>query len=236
MGLSALSVSSASNQSFPQGAKALWAMRGAVSGQFGIDLYWLPLGAGGNFVRFNGRVYEFIASRIQGRPACDLYHSGLEVHAPDGRYVIEQTPVAPHGEERGVVGVGPIAARWAWRLWPRLRYELRCWKGGVIPDVEEAVESPRRLSGALVDVKRLLELTHSVPMLVWGRDELQVHDMWNSNSQIAWLLARTGLDLDSINPPAGGRAPGWNAGVVAAALGLSAESSAGELVGGGGRT
>lgn len=24
----------------------------------GIDLYWLPLGAGGRFVRFNGRVYE----------------------------------------------------------------------------------------------------------------------------------------------------------------------------------
>jgi len=24
----------------------------------GIDLYWLPLGAGGWFVRLNGRVYE----------------------------------------------------------------------------------------------------------------------------------------------------------------------------------
>ena len=23
-----------------------------------VDLYWLPLGAGGHFVRFNGRVYE----------------------------------------------------------------------------------------------------------------------------------------------------------------------------------
>jgi hypothetical protein len=26
-----------------------------------IDLYWLPLGAGGWFVRFNGRVYESIS-------------------------------------------------------------------------------------------------------------------------------------------------------------------------------
>ena len=25
-----------------------------------IDLYWLPLGAGGHFVRLNGRIYEAI--------------------------------------------------------------------------------------------------------------------------------------------------------------------------------
>jgi hypothetical protein len=31
-----------------------------LGGHFGIDLYWLPLGAGGNFVRLNGRVYEAI--------------------------------------------------------------------------------------------------------------------------------------------------------------------------------
>jgi hypothetical protein len=33
---------------------------------------------------------------------------------------------------------------------------------------------------------------------------------------IAWLIARTGLDADGIKPPAGGRAPGWNAGLVVA--------------------
>jgi hypothetical protein len=207
-----------------------------VTDELGIDLYWLPLGAGGNFVRFNGRVYEAIASRVQRRPACNLYHSGLEVHAPDGRYVIEQTPAAARGDERGVVGVGPIGAPWAWRVWGRMRYELRCWKDGIIPDVDEAVESPRRLSSELADVRRLLDLTRSVPMLVWGRDELRVHDMWNSNSQIAWLLARTGVDVDSIKPPAGGRAPGWKAGLVAATLGLSSESPRVELVGVGGGT
>jgi hypothetical protein len=40
--------------------------------------------------------------------------------------------------------------------------------------------------------------------------------MWNSNSQIAWLLATSGIDVESIKPPPGGRAPGWHAGVVAA--------------------
>jgi hypothetical protein len=32
--------------------------------RFGIDLYWFPLGAGGNFVRLNGRIYEAIKARL----------------------------------------------------------------------------------------------------------------------------------------------------------------------------
>jgi hypothetical protein len=42
-----------------------------------VDLYWLPLGAGGHFVRLNGRLYEAVATRRQRRPARDLYHSAL---------------------------------------------------------------------------------------------------------------------------------------------------------------
>lgn len=187
---------------------------------FGIDLYWLPLGAGGNFVRLNGRVYEAIRAAIQRRPKCDLYHSALIVSVPDGRYTIEQTPAQPHGEKRGVVGIGPIGARWLSRV-HRFRYELRRWRDGVIPDVSEAVASPRRLSSDPARARRLLAVVAEVPFLVWGRDELGVGEMWNSNSQIAWLLARSGFDLDSITPPAGGRAPGWNAGVVAAARNLA---------------
>jgi hypothetical protein len=40
--------------------------------------------------------------------------------------------------------------------------------------------------------------------------------MWNSNSMIAWALARAGQDMDAIGPPPGGRAPGWSAGLVLA--------------------
>jgi hypothetical protein len=39
----------------------------------GIDLYRLPLGAGGNFVHLNGRIYEAITARLQGRRPCPLY-------------------------------------------------------------------------------------------------------------------------------------------------------------------
>ena len=182
----------------------------------GIELYWLPLGAGGSFVRLNGRIYEAILAMVERRRPCDLYHSALVVVAPEGRYTIEQTPAGPQGERRGVVGVGPIGARWAARM-PMFRYELRLWRDGVIPDIEEAVDSPRRLSADPVAAARLLEVVPDVPFMVWGRDELGVGDMWNSNSQIAWLLARCGIDVDSIEPPAGGRAPGWRAGLVAAA-------------------
>jgi hypothetical protein len=62
----------------------------------------------------------------------------------------------------------------------------------------------------------VLDLAPSVPTLVWGRDQLRAGEMWNSNSFISWLLARSGLDTESIRPPAGGRAPGWQAGLVIA--------------------
>ena len=55
-----------------------------------VDLYWLPLGAGGHSVRLNGRVYEAVVARLERRPRRDLYHSALVVHVPEGRFVIEQ--------------------------------------------------------------------------------------------------------------------------------------------------
>jgi hypothetical protein len=181
-----------------------------------IDLYWLPLGAGGHSVRLNGRVYEALAARLGRRPARDLYHSALEVHVGAGRFVIETAPLrGGDGPERGVVAEGAVGSRRAGRF-RIFRYELRCWRDGVIPDVAEAVESPRRLSDDPEQARRLLALVPYVPMPVWGRDELHAGEMWNSNSVIAWLIARTGLDAEAIEPPPGGRAPGWNAGLVAA--------------------
>jgi hypothetical protein len=181
----------------------------------GIDLYWLPLGAGGHSVRLNGLVFEAIAARLQHRDRSDLYHAGLEVDVPEGRFVIEQAPAWGESGERGVVAGGPVGARAAGRF--RLfRYEVRRWRDGVIPDVAEAVESPQRLSDNLEQARRLLELVPEAPTPVWGRDELGAGEMWNSNSLISWLIVRTGLDVESIHPPAGGRAPGWRAGIVIA--------------------
>jgi hypothetical protein len=188
----------------------------AAGGTAAVDLYWLPLGAGGHFVRLNGRVYEGLAARIGRRPACDLYHSALQVHVGEGTFVIEQAPVHDwSGKQRGVVAEGAVGSRWAARF-RIFRYEIRLWRDGHIPDVAEGVDSPRRLSSDKDRARRVLELVAEVPTPVWGRDELKTGDMWNSNSVIAWVIARSGIDTDSIQPPAGGRAPGWQAGLVVA--------------------
>jgi hypothetical protein len=180
-----------------------------------VDLYWLPLGAGGHSVRLNGLIFEAIAARLQHRGRADLYHSALEVHAPEGRFVIEQAPALGGSGERGVVAEGQVGTR-ALGHFRLFRYEVRRWRDGVIPDVAEAVESPQRLSDDPERARRLLELVPDVPTPVWGRNELGVGEMWNSNSIISWLIARTGLDAQAIRPPAGGRAPGWRAGIALA--------------------
>ncbi|MGH3136276.1 MAG: hypothetical protein ACRDPV_07275 [Gaiellaceae bacterium] len=182
----------------------------------GVDLYWLPLGAGGHSVRLNGRVFEAVTARVERRTACDLYHSALEVRVPEGRFVIEQAPVRDNsGRDRGVVVEGAVGSRRLGRF--RLfRYEVRRWRDGVIPDIGEAVESPQRLTGDLLRAQRVLDLVPLAPAFVWGRDESRAGEMWNSNSLISWLIACSDLHGESVNPPAGGRAPGWRAGLVVA--------------------
>lgn len=191
----------------------------------GVDLYWLPLGAGGHSVRLNGIVYEALIAGLERRRACDLYHSALEIRAPSGRFVIEMTPVrAGQGAERDVVARGAVGSRRAGRL-RIFRYEIRRWRDGCIPDVAEAVDSPRCVSHDPDLAQRVLDLVPSVPTPVWGRDELGTGDMWNSNSLTSWLLRRSGLDTESILPPSGGRAPGWQAGLVVAGRQMQARLS-----------
>jgi hypothetical protein len=189
---------------------------GAGRGSAAVDLYWLPLGAGGHFVRLNGRLYEALAARMARRPPCDLYHSALQVQVGERRFVIEQAPVHDwSGEQRGVVAEGAVGSRLAGRL-RIFRYEIRLWPNGRIPDVTEAVDSPRRLTSDEDRAQRVLDTVAQVPSPVWGRDELGTGEMWNSNSVIAWTIERSEMEAESIQPPAGGRAPGWHAGLVVA--------------------
>ena len=181
-----------------------------------VDLYWLPLGAGGHSVRLNGRVFEAVVARLEKRSRKDLYHSALVVRVPQGEFVIEQAPVRDgNGALRGVVAEGAVGSHWA-RSIRIFRYEIRRWHEGVIPDVDEAVESPQRLTADPFLAQRVLDLVPEVPTPVWGRDELGAGEMWNSNSVISWLIARSGLGVERVHPPAGGCAPGWRAGVVVA--------------------
>lgn len=192
---------------------------GSTSQQLsGVYLYWIPLGAGGaGLVRINGRIYEWVTARREKRKPLDLYHTALEVYLPEGRYVIENAWPSPDRniETRGVVLEGPVFSRRISRF-RVFRYEVRCWRDGVIPDANESVDSPMLVTDDPVLSAGMLQMVAKVPALVWGRDESRTGEMWNSNSVISWLLVSAGQSLGDIHPPHGGRVPGWEAGVVKA--------------------
>jgi hypothetical protein len=180
-----------------------------------IEVAWIPLGAGQVVVKLSGRLYEATLATIQRRPRLALYHSAIVVTGPSQRWVVEVAPSPDDREaDRGVVGTGAVGTAWIGRF--RLfRYEVRRWPGGDIPDLHFAVLTHRvEVDQGVADV--LLALVPAVPTAVWGRDELGTGDMWNSNSVVAWLLDRAGLDADRLGPPPGGRAPGWDAGLAVA--------------------
>jgi len=79
----------------------------------GVDLYWIPLGAGagGAVVRWSGRLYEALAATVARRPRCDLFHSALEIHLDDVTTAIEMAPVWTTRGDRGVVSEGAVGAR-----------------------------------------------------------------------------------------------------------------------------
>lgn len=183
-----------------------------------VDLYWIPLGAGGTgVVRFNGRMYERITAWREHRPRLDLYHTALTVTDPEGESVVETMWPSPKGDPatRGVVVQAPVFSR---RMPPVrvFEYEVRRWRGGELPDRHFAVGGPQRVTDAPAIAQRLLDLVDEVPSLVWGRDESGAGEMWNSNSVVSWLLTMCDLDMDRIAAPPAGRAPGWDAGITVA--------------------
>lgn len=192
----------------------------------GLDLYWIPLGAGRRVVRISEAAYEALAALAERRPCRALFHSALVATLPEGRFVVEMTEIRDgRGGERGVVAEGAVGAGCLGRF--RLfRYEIRRWRSGVIPDLSFAIESPMRVSGDADVVRRVLELVADVPTPVWGRDELGAGDMWNSNSVISWLLGTAGVAEAAGRPPDGGRAPGWAAGLAVAGRQSSAPDRA----------
>jgi hypothetical protein len=183
-----------------------------------IDLFWIPLGAGGSgFVRLNGRIYEGIKARREGRQPGAIYHTALQVYTTTGRFVVETMWPSPDLDigSRGVVAEGAVFSGRLARF-RTFRYEVRCWREGILPDAGDAVDGPHTVSTNAETARRVLELADQVPPLVWGRDQLRTGEMWNSNSVISWLLLRSGVPMEDIAAPGQGRAPGWDAGLIIA--------------------
>lgn len=188
-----------------------------------VVLSWIPLGAPDaahplriHWVRFGGRIFETINAIREGRDRRAIYHAALEVWCDGSRYAIEMTPVwGQPPVDRGVVLEGPVGLRSLGRS-RFFRYEVRCWPDGVIPDLAYAVDGPILVSQDRASSRHVLRQLPACPRMVWGRDELGAGEMWNSNSVVSWLLSRSGHQPARIHPPAGGSAPGWTAGLVAA--------------------
>ncbi|MDQ1448546.1 MAG: hypothetical protein QOC79_1517, partial [Actinomycetota bacterium] len=171
--------------------------------------------------RITGKLFEAASALVDRRSRFDLYHSALVISSPEGHFVIEQAPVPDLcGERRGVVAEGPVGMRWLGRF-RVFRYEIRRWRDGQIPDIDQAIGSPVRLTDDVEVAEQILNLLPSIPTPVWGRDEFDTGEMWNSNSVVSWVLARSGAHVEAIHPPGKGRAPGWDAGLAIAARGLT---------------
>ena len=146
---------------------------------------------------------------------CDLYHSALEVHVPEARFVIEQAPAwrrrrRARRRRRGP-GRHPRAGRF--RLF---RYEVRRWRDGVIPDAAEAVESPHapeRRDRLRAATARAGAGDADARM---GPRRTGTGEMWNSTRSSRGSSCAVVSTSSPLAPPRGGRAPGWNAGIVIA--------------------
>jgi hypothetical protein len=185
------------------------------SGDAGVVLWWLPVGAGGRVVRHTSRWWELLDAFRAHRAPQPLFHAALEVSTDGHRYIIEMAPqwAGSKEEDRGVVVTGPVGLRVLGRS-SLFRYEVRCWRDGTLPDREYAVGGPAIVADDGGTAQSVLRHAHEVPALTWGRQVPPTRDMWNSNSLVSWLLRVSGLPIADLSPPSGGRAPGWAAGLA----------------------
>ena len=167
----------------------------------------------------NGKVFEAVAAWLDRRDRRDLYHSALEVQRAGG--TVRDRAGAGAGERRRRARRrrrGRRRQHAAARPLPRSS-ATRSGAGatGCIPDVGEAVESPRRLSDDPDCARRLLELVPAGadarlgPRRAGRRRDVELElDSSPGSSRAAGSTSRRS------RRPRGGRAPGWQAGIVIA--------------------
>lgn len=179
-------------------------------------LWWLPVGAGGHVVIHTSRWWELADASAHRRRPQPLFHAALELFVDGHRDIIEMAPAwGTTSRDGGVVATGPVGARALGRT-RFFRYEVRCWRNGILPDRAWAVGYPVRFDLTPERARVIPSHVAAVPTFVWGADPLRVGDMWNSNSLASWVLTRSGIDASALRPPAEGRAPGWESGIAAA--------------------
>ena len=170
-------------------------------------------------MRGSGRVYEALAATRRHRERLDLYHSALIVQSGRAHaYAIEMAPVwAVRDLDRGVISEGPVGSR-SWGRYRLFRYEIRCWRDGTIPDAAAAVDSPDASAPTRPGPAECSSSCRPSPSLPGAATSSHRRDV---ELQLADRLAarpkRPRHRAARFQPPVGGRAPGWSAGLVVAA-------------------
>lgn len=190
----------------------LGAAKGASDCPCFVKLIWVPVVGGASV----DDILEFIAKFYIDNPdGKTLFHSALEIQLPEGgecnRYIIELTESVSDKAESAKVGetvqhniFGPFG------------YTIRLYRNGQEEDHERS--KPRILltndCGIASNIVAFVK-AQEIPDLDYGKKigtRSGAADRWTSNSVVAWLLQRTGLNPGGIFPPDGGIAPGWDAG------------------------
>ena len=73
------------------------------------------------------------------------------------------------------------------------------------------MQSPIRLMSDGAHAQSSIEVLASASKLMLGRDELGAGPMWNFDSIAAWVLTRSQIDAEAVQPPSGGKTRGWSA-------------------------
>lgn len=184
----------------------------------------MPVGAGTpRLQRASLRLWEAFEAARARRTRTVLYHSALKLHTEGRTRTLELMPAFIDSASPPLL-TGPVGAGLAGRL-RVFRYQLVCTDVEALPDEQWAVESPQVLAHDESVARAIIALAPAVPPYTWGRRVRGTSEMWTSDSVISWLLLRAGVDLAAMHIPAGGRAPGWEAGLEVASRGLHSGGS-----------
>ena len=185
-----------------------------------VDLYWIPLGAGGHCVRFNGRVFEALAA-ARGA-AASLRPLPRRARRRHRRRAVTRSSSRRRRTATWRAGASSRRAPSA-AATPGgcvvFRYEVRCWRDGSIPDLGAAVGGPmpadERSPRSPATCSTLV--ADRPTCRCGGATSYDAGEMWNSNSMIAWLIAGRGAAGGATcDRRPDGRAPGWAAGLEVA--------------------
>ena len=148
-------------------------------------------------MRLNGRIFEAVGRGLEQRDRVRPLPLRMVVRVPEGEFVIEQAPVGTERELAASSPKAPVGSRWARADsdLPLRDPPLARWRD---PGRRRGGRQPAAADRGFPLRAGRARSCANVPMPVWGRDELGTGEMWNSNSVVAWLIARSGLAVDAV--------------------------------------